>query len=469
MDDRITEFVRGLRAANVRVSIAEALDAFQATTYMGVADRDLFRESLRATLIKEVGDFPIFDRLFPLYFGSGGPPLSNAMSEFTPDEQTMIDQALRAVQERTRRLLEWLTSGDGPTKEELEEMARRMSQMWQDSPQKGRWITRRMLQEMGFNDLPEQLAQLARLLQQMGMSSQSIANLMGVAEQNADALRQQVAEAVGLEVARDRAESRDGGKGSDKLHGPDIIHKSFAALSGDEKEKLREEVSRLVTQLRSRAALRRKQGPKGKFDPKDTVRSNLVYGGVPLQLKFKKRKLKPSLVLVLDVSNSMWTVCEFMLRLVHELHDQVSKVRSFAFYADLTEVDPRLIKLLDDDNSADSVFQSIRRTLPGGHYATDLGHSLDTFYHKYLSSVTGRTTVIIVGDGRNNYNNPRLELVQDLQRRAKQLFWFTPEPRAQWREGDSDMERYEPLCDQLFIVRNLAQLSAAVDALLTSA
>ncbi len=468
MDDRITEFVRGLRAAHVRVSIAEALDAFQATSLMGITDKDVFRESLRATLVKEVSDFPIFDRLFPLYFGSGGPPLQDATEGFTDEEQAMLEEALRSLQERTRRLLDWLTRGDGPTQEQLEELARRMSQMWQDSPNKSRWITRRMMQEMGFGDLPDQLAQLARLLQQMGMRPESIGNLMGIVEQNAEALREQVAQAVGLEVARDRAESRGGGKGSDALHGPDIIHKPFASLSGDEKENLRHEVGRLVAQLRSRAALRRRQGKDGKFDSKSTIRTNLRFGGVPMQLRFKKRKLKPSLVMILDVSNSMWTVCEFMLRLVHELHDQVSKVRSFAFYADLTEVDPQIIKLLDDATAADHVFQNIRRTLPGGHYATDLGHSLDTFYARYLSAVTRRTTVIIVGDGRNNYNNPRIDLVQDLQKRAKQLLWFTPEMRAQWNDGDSDMLQYEPLCDRLFIVRNLAQLSAAVDQLLAN-
>ncbi len=298
MDDRITEFVRGLRAANVRVSIAEALDAFRATVAIGVTDRELFRDSLRATLIKEAHDFAVFDRLFPLYFGSGGPPLQDAGEGLSPDEDEMLKQALQAMQERTRRLLEWLTSGEGPTKEELEEMARHLSEMWQDSPQKGRWITRRMLQDLGFSDLPEQLARLAQLLQQMGMSRESIANLMGAVEQNAESLREQVAEAVGLEVARDRAESRGGGKGSEKIHGPDIIHKPFSALNGDEKEKLREEVGRLVAQLRSRAALRRKRGSKGKFDSKGTIRANLVYGGVPLQLKFKKRKLKPSLVMV---------------------------------------------------------------------------------------------------------------------------------------------------------------------------
>jgi hypothetical protein len=55
-----------------------------------------------------------------------------------------------------------------------------------------------------------------------------------------------------------------------------------------------------------------------------------------------------------------------------------------------------------------------------------------------------------------------------LQRRAKQLVWLNPEPQRQWGTGDSDMWEYAPLCDSVHVVRDLAQLSAAVDKLMTS-
>ena len=105
---------------------------------------------------------------------------------------------------------------------------------------------------------------------------------------------------------------------------------------------LRKEVQRLVTQLRSRAALRRKRGKKGKFDSKSTIRANQRYGGVPMELKFRKQKQKPSLVLICDVSTSMRAVAEFMLRLTYELQDQVAKARSFAFNSDMLEISTTL-------------------------------------------------------------------------------------------------------------------------------
>lgn len=73
MDDRITEFARGLRAAGVRVSLAETADALRAAEATGVGDRDALRRALRASLVKTADDFAAFEALFPLYFGGGGP------------------------------------------------------------------------------------------------------------------------------------------------------------------------------------------------------------------------------------------------------------------------------------------------------------------------------------------------------------------------------------------------------------
>jgi len=103
------------------------------------------------------------------------------------------------------------------------------------------------------------------------------------------------------------------------------------------------------------------------------------------------------------------------------------------------------------------------------HYATDLGHSLATLYDNWLDSINNRTTVVILGDGRNNFNDPRLDLIKDMQKRARRLIWLNPEAPRQWGEGDSDMPLYAPLCDQVYMVRNLAQLSSAVDKLMAGA
>ncbi len=457
MDKRVVEFVAGLRAAGIRVSMAETIDAMNAVSQLGITDKGLFRSSLRATLIKESDDFAAFDNLFPLYFGSGGPPLQNALEDLDGDEQEMLQAAMSALSGRLQKLMDWLTSGDGPSKEELEALAQRAGIDWASDSREARWVTRRMLQQMGMAHLEEQMQALRAKLEEMGMSQESIDRLMGVVEANREALSEQIAQQVGLQVAQERANRPN------DLHGSDLMHKPFQALTEEEAQELRHEVQRLVTQLRSRAALRRKRGNKGKFDSKGTIRANQRYGGVPLDLKFKRRKLKPSLLLICDVSTSMRSVAEFMLRLVYELQDQVAKARSFAFNSDMQEISVTL-----SGNRAAEAVTAVLYAIPPGYYATDLGHSLDTFYQNWLEAVNGRTTVVIVGDGRNNYNSPRVDLIKDLRGRAKQLVWLNPEHQRQWGTGDSDMWEYAPLCDAVHVVRNLAQLSAAVDKLMAA-
>ena len=461
MDDRVIQFVRGLRAAGVRVSVSESIDALRAVDTLGIQGKEIFRDSLRATLVKDVDHVHVFDELFPLYFGSGGPALQNAAEDLSPDEQEMLKAALEALSGRMQALMDWLTSGDGPTKEELEELARQAGVQWADNTQEGRWVTRRMLQKMGFQHLEEQLQELVQALREKGMSDESIQKLLGIVEANREALEEQVAQQVGRQIAEQRANRPK------DLHGSDLMHKPFHSLSDQEANMLRTEVQRLVTQLRSRAALRRKRGKEGRFDSKGTIRANQRYGGVPLELKFKKRKLKPSLVLICDMSRSMLSVAEFMLRLTYELQDQVSKTRSFGFYSDMEEISIVLVGNRPSE-AVDAVLDNFYNRAPL-HYATDLGESLNTFFKNWLDSIDGRTTVVVLGDGRNNYNPPRFDLMKQIQRRSRRLIWFNPEHPRQWGTGDSDMLEYAPLCDSVYVVRNLAQLATAVDKLMANA
>jgi uncharacterized protein with von Willebrand factor type A (vWA) domain len=189
----------------------------------------------------------------------------------------------------------------------------------------------------------------------------------------------------------------------------------------------------------------------------------LRYGGVPLELKFKTRHLKPKLLLVCDVSTSMRPVVEFLLRLIYELHDQVAAAHSFAFIDDLSDITPDFAQY-----PPDVAIEMVLTRLPPGHYNTDLGNSLNTLMNRYGSTVDPRTTVIFVGDARNNFNDPRLDLMEQIQRRVRRVIWLNPEHPALWGSGDSDMPAYLPFASAVHRVSNLAELTAAVDKLLTA-
>ena len=115
----------------------------------------------------------------------------------------------------------------------------------------------------------------------------------------------------------------------------------------------------------------------------------------------------------------------------------------------------------------ETAIQQVLDNMPPGYYNTDLGFSLNHFCKEYLDAVDGRTTVIVVGDGRNNYNPPRLDAFETIKRRARRMLWFNPEPPVTWGTGDSDMRKYLPLCHSVHEVGTLQQLTDAVDHLFT--
>ena len=456
MDDRLIEFVRGLRAAGVRVSLAEALDSGRAASALGVGDRETFRRGLRAALVKDAGDREAFEALFPLYFGGDGPPLQNAFDDLSPDDEEVLRAALEALSGRLRRLLDWLTDGEGPSAEQLQRMAEQAERNRPgDDPRNDRWMTSQMLRQLGFGELERLLEELRERLESYGMSPDAIENVMGVVQENRESLEERLARSIGLSLARERAERPPDAPGGDLMQVP------LQRLSSHQSAELRHEIGRLVARLRSRAALRQKRGRAGTLDPRRTIRANQRYGGVPMELRLRRRRLKPDLVLICDVSTSMRPVAEFMLRLTYELSDQVARARSFAFNDDLQEITPAMA----GNRAADAVSE-VLYAIPPGYYATDLGRSLRTFFSEHQDAVSARTTLIVLGDGRNNHNDPRVDLLRDLQKRARRLVWLNPEPSSQWGTDDSDMLDYEPICDAVYPVRDMAQLTAAVDRLL---
>lgn len=456
MEQRIVDFIAGLRAAGVRVSIAESADAFQAVETLGVQDRDRFRIALRSTLIKEPQDVPIFEQLFPLYFGADAPPaMLNSADDLSPEEMQMLAEAIRQFTERLREMLQRLLQGQPLSQEELDQLGQMVGLRQADHPALSRWMAQRMLRALGMPEVREALQELWQLLNQMGMNRQTLERLQQLVQANMDALQEQVERFAGASIARNLA---DEGR---PQAGPDLMHRPFRYLSDAEAEELRKQIRRLAALLRSRLALRHKRGKTGKLDAKATLRANQRYGGVPLDIRYKQRHLKPKLALICDVSTSMRHCAEFMLTLIYELQDQVGRARSFAFIADMEEISQAFAEL-----PTQQAVEEVLTRLPPGYYNTDLGNSLATFSRRYMDAIDHRTTVIVLGDARNNYNDPRLDLVQEIKRRSRRIIWLNPEPPTMWGSGDSDMLSYLPLVDAAFEVGNLAQLTAAVDRLL---
>jgi uncharacterized protein with von Willebrand factor type A (vWA) domain len=466
MEQRIVEFITALRNAGVRVSVAESADALRAIDATGIADRDFFRSAMRTTLVKEANDIPTFESLFPSFFGTGTPPMPNqgpGSGSMSEEERQQLMQALEEMlrtmtPEQLRQMFESMMTGESMNSQDLRDM---VQESMQGSPMTNPFyqamMTRRAMRDMQFDRLEELLQELMEKLREAGVSEETLQQLAQEARENMEALGEQISKEVGAGMAQRATEERPKPQDMDQL-----MDRPFEHMRYDDVEEMRGVTNRLAAQLRSRASLRQRRGNKGVLDAKSTIRANLRFGGVPMEVRHRRKHLKPKLTVICDLSTSMRPVATFMLQMVYALQDQVSRTRSFAFIEDMEDISTDF-----KDARPETAIQEVLQRMRPGYYSTDLGTSLATFARDHMGAVDRRTTVIVLGDGRNNYNDPNLRDFEYIKRRARKLIWFNPENPRTWGTGDSDMPKYVPLCDTVHQVSNMRQLAAAVESLFT--
>jgi uncharacterized protein with von Willebrand factor type A (vWA) domain len=441
------------------VSLAESADAFRAVENLGVEEREAFRLSLRATLVKDANSLPIFEELFPLFFDSADqqPPMQDATEDMSPEEAQMLAQALRMFSEHLRQLMEKLLRGEQLSQEELEQLGQMTGLNRTNDLRYKEWMAQRMMRAMRFDEVREAMRELMELMAQMGMSKERLEQMRQLIRANQQAMQDQVNQFAGQRIAENMSEQRP------DTSVDDLLDRPFGALSDRDMDRLRKEVSKLANRLRSRIALRQKRAKTGQLDAKATIRANLRHGSVPMEIKHRDHRLKPKLVVICDISTSMRHCSELMLSLVYALQDLVTKTHAFAFIDHLEYISPDFV----GQQAKDAINQVLIR-MPPGHYSTDLGYSLENFARDYMDTIDSRTTFIMVGDARNNYNDPRLNLFQTIARRSRRTIWINPEPPMLWGSGDSDMLKYAPVCDNVVVAATLGELTEAVDSLLSS-
>ncbi len=456
MERRIVEFIAALRASGVRISLAESADAFRAVEWLGVKDRETFRLTLRATLIKNAQDFPVFERLFPMFFQNSEPPLlQNILDGLSESEARLLAEALRAFNRRLREMLERLLEGKPLSPQDFQQLDNWFNPSHFTDLRYQNYLARQIENALQFSELRQSIQELAELLQQLGMNRQRVARILKALEENRRALQEQIRQFAGEQILQNMVENPPQ-KGN-----ADLVDRPFQSLTEAEIRLLREEVRRMAAALRTRLSLRLRRAKNGQFDPKATIRANLQHGSIPIDLRHKDHTLKPKLVILCDLSTSMRYCSEFFLTFISMVRDQIRKSHSFAYIDHLEYISPDFERM-----APEQAIQQVLRRMPPGYYNTDLGNALESFTAGYMDLLDHRTTLIVLGDGRNNYNPPRQDLFQKMAKRARNCIWLNPDPPALWGTGDSDMPLYLPFCDLAFQVSNLRQLSDAVDRLL---
>jgi uncharacterized protein with von Willebrand factor type A (vWA) domain len=462
----ITGFIDELREAGVPVSMVEAIDAMKAVEAIDIGRRVALRETLRATLIKNLRHERAFDTAFDIYFSTI--PLPGQGDDFGPSAGDPVDtsggQGAGAgdgefdQEALFNALLDALAGMDAEAlRRGVREAVDRLAGMEPGRPVGGTYYLYRTLRRLDLAELEEQL------LRALSGDEELSALEERLLREEVEALISQLREEVQEEIRRRLVADRGREAVARTLRRPLIEDIDLMHATSNDLADMEAAIGPLTRKLAARLARRRKKRT-GRLDFRRTVRKSLATGGVPADPQFKHpRPHRPEVWLLCDISGSMATFSRFTLQFTHAMSTHFSKLRSFAFVDTIDEVTDFFGPGVDFGSAVSRITTEAEVVWLDGH--SDYGNSLETFFNRYGAQLSPRTTVIITGDARNNYRPPRDGVLADVAKASRALVWLNPEPIAYWDTGDSAMSHYARHCTSVHEVRTLRQLEEFVETL----
>jgi len=454
--DREIAFLDALRKAGLTVSLAEVIDATRAMGAVELMDREALRHAYAACVLKRPAHRTTFDTLFDLWFPPvlGDPTASEDDPSLEPPEEGGPPD-IDAMRDLLRQLL---LDGD---EEMLKRFARQVVQSLgkaETAPGRQSWFSYRVLRQLS----PETL--IASLLDAMLAGKERGGMAEKVARQTIQERLKQFQDLVEQEVRRRLAEDRGAEQIAKTAVQPLAEQVDFLRASRNDMAELRRQVFPLARRLATRLTARRRLGRKGKLDFRRTVRASLATGGVPLVTHHKPHKPhKPELVVLCDVSGSVAGFAHFTLMLSYALREQFTKVRAFAFIDTCDEVTKYFSPGGDVADALAQMNAKADLVWFDGH--SDYGHSIEVFADRYPDAVGPKTSLLILGDARNNYRATGVASLKQLVQRSRHAYWLNPEPEAYWGTGDSATRVYSDVIEMVEC-RNAVQLEEFVQRLL---
>ncbi len=443
-----------LRRRGIDVTTGATIDAVAALTHLPLVEPDAVKAGLRATLVKSSDPTGEFDRAFRAVFaGIGGPPADQSASDASHDQQHVAP----TPGQLSSALLQAMQQGDDAQIAFLAQQAvDAFAGLDGDAEHSERYYLHRVMRAIDLSRM------LSAAMQQLRREGELTELELLLARNEFAEMLEQFRRRLAAEIAtRMTAGHRDH---ADVDLSVALADRDMLQLSALELSELRRVVQPLARQLAARISSHRRLRSTGRLDPRRTVRRSLQAGGVPFDVVMRRRHPhRPELVLLCDVSGSVAEFAQFTFTLVHALHDELRRVRSFAFVDGLAEVTD-LFESAEHEIHVNRFVE--RRGVLGDDGHSDYGRALSRFVEHHLAdAVSSRSTVIICGDARTNYRPDGVDALKAIAAQARRIFWLNPEPETEWGATDSAMDDYRAYCRGAFEVRSLRQLGDVIASL----
>ncbi len=466
VEGKVIEFIGELRKAGVNVTVSETIDAVRACVHLSDFDLSVFKFALRSVLIKNESELPIFDSVFNSFFiglpllpvDSEGSGEIHALSpnEFASEIKQIIRRALldgdsELLSSAAETLAMYASNGAFTAQGESGAISL--------SRGPGYYVFR-ALDLINFREMVSSLR--AELAEGKRGGVMPLQMRLDELESGAEIFERELVLEVRKRVAP-RSKRDDNRVDTIEKQPLRIDEIEFTSARTDQIEEMRRLLAGISRMLAAKIARKYAKGTGGKIDFRNTLRHSVSYGGAPFDLKFKKRKRsKPDLYVLCDISGSVRNFSSFTLQLVFSLQAQFRSVRSFVFIDRIDEV-TETFRLCDASEAIERAYRESRVVDGDGH--SDVGRALEQFVEGFSDEISPRSTVLILSDARNNSKDPRLDAMERLKERTARIYWLNPEPQSRWDTGDSLMSEYAPYCKSVRECRNLKQLAEFVSKL----
>ncbi|QGG41414.1 vWA domain-containing protein [Aeromicrobium yanjiei] len=457
---RLVELVAALRSKGIPAGTSETVDAAAVIRVLGMADRNQLREGLAAALVRRGGQRDVFDMAFDLYFPAGvGTPQAAIDTDGPLDLEDLRDVLAAALADNDLRSMEQVA----------EIAVDQLGQVGSPGTQTAGWSAYQTLERLQPQTT---VARAVQMRGEGGGQSQGQGSGQGAGftqRLERDEVRSNVERfraMVAAEARRRTAEVR--GRDTVTRHavraGTDRI--DFLSASKQQLEELGRTVKPLSRKLATRLSARRRKASRGKIDIRRTLRRSMSTGGVPMHpVLAKPHPSRPELVLLCDVSGSVSGFSGFTMHLVQALSGQFSKVRVFAFVNAMDEVTD-LVKQAAEGGQDDLSARIARDAhITKWHTSSDYGEAFADFRADHMNAIGPRTAVLILGDARNNNQDPNLGALHDINQKARRTFWLNPEASMRWGLGDSEAPAYAEVVE-MHECCNVDQLTRFITRLL---
>jgi len=444
MERVLTDFVKALRNSSIRVSPAETLDATEVLEKIGYDNRELLKNTLSITLSKTPEEKEKFNDCFEDFFRE---KLSSDDNEIKDSQQVPAEQKINS--ELAQNLLQdsYADIELSISKAGEEAEIREIKYFTQRAV-----FSRRILDLMGVANLEEELNLLGQL-----DNSEMPSDLEQKLRNELTNLRERVSDYVQQQFLL------HGDVSGEQLREQVFKSMNMGQIDRSYLHEVHSLVRRMAKKLANMHSRRKKNYRRGKLDIRRTIRDNWVNQGILFNLRWSYKKVdKPKILVICDVSGSVGSYARFMLMFLFSLTEVVSKIRAFVFSSHLGEV--------TDEFKGGNLENSIETALSKyGGGSTDYSHALSDFVSLCIDEIDKKTTVVILGDARNNFGPEKADLLKSVYERSKQVYWLNPEGKYRWNTGDSVMNTYSAYCTKVFECGTLVQLERVISTLLKTA